>query len=131
MAVGATPQVLLPLALTLTPSHPYPYPIPKPNPTPNPTLTRWALRGNFWFDKIKATETPMCVDDELMRRSAHTAHMLAMRRAAGRIALDARRQKEQRQSVTNEPLPGQTFPTSSDMAEVARTVAIKRRQARS
>ena len=66
-----------------------------------------------------------------MRRSAHTAHMSAMRRAAGRIALDAHRAKEQQQSATNEPLPGQTFPTSTDMAAVARTVAIKRRQARS
>ena len=42
------------------------------------TLTRWALRGNFWFHQIKAAEMPLCMDDELLRRGAHTRHMSAI-----------------------------------------------------
>jgi hypothetical protein len=38
---------------------------------------RWALRGNFWFDAIRATERHCAVEDELLRRSAHAAHMCA------------------------------------------------------
>ena len=48
---GATPIRTLPLSLPLSLSLP---------------LTRWALRGNFWFDRIKATETPLRVVDELI-----------------------------------------------------------------
>jgi hypothetical protein len=74
-------------------------PSPSPNPNPNPNQVddlmkwRWALRGNFWFDRIKAAEMPLCVEDELMRRGAHTRHMSAMRRAAGSIAQDAHRER--------------------------------------
>ena len=74
-------------------------PNPSPNPNPNPNQVddlmkwRWALRGNFWFDRIKAAEMPLCVEDELMRRGAHTRHMSAMRRAAGSIAQDAHRER--------------------------------------
>ena len=39
---------------------------------------RWALRGNFWFHQIKAAEMPLCMDDELLRRGAHTRHVPAI-----------------------------------------------------
>ena len=93
---------------------------------------RWALRGNFWFHQIKAAEMPLCMDDELLRRGAHTRHMSAMRRAASSIAQDAHREREHQQSATNEPLPGgRPRATSPDVAAVARMVAMKRGQARS
>ena len=96
---------------------------------------RWALRGNYWFDQIKATETPLRIDDELTRRKQPAANMSSMRRTIGSIGLAAHHEKEQQQLECASPSfsspPGRASATSPDMASVATLLAIKRRQARS